>query len=105
MLNIFSSIIILDILALYNLDVDMIVSQGYNGTSVISGCCRGVQQRIEELVPQASYIPCYAHCLNLVLVDHVKNNPHTPEFFALVQSLYVFMLSSKANVIYWEKQT
>ena len=34
---------ILDTLALYNLDVGMIVSQGYDGASVMSGCCRGVQ--------------------------------------------------------------
>ena len=57
------------------------------------------------MVPQAIYIHCHAHCLNLVLVDCVKNNPHASEFFALVQSLYVFMSSSKAHAIYLEKQT
>ena len=63
---------ILDTLVLYNLDGGMIVYQGYNGASVMSGCCRGVQQCIEELVPQAIYIHCHTHCLNLVLVDCVK---------------------------------
>ena len=63
---------IIDTLTLYNLDIGMIVSQGYDGASVMSGCCSGVQQRIRELVPQAIYIHCHAHCLNLVLVDCVK---------------------------------
>lgn len=67
---------ILDTLTLYNLDVSMIVSQGYDGASVMSGCCSGVQQRIRELAPQAIYVHCHAHCLNLVLVDCVKKNSH-----------------------------
>ncbi len=29
----------------------------------------GVQQRIREVVPQAIYVHCHAHCLNLVIVD------------------------------------
>ena len=82
----------------------MIVSQGYDGASVMSGCCSGVQQRIRELVPKTIYIHCHAHCLNLVLVDCVKKNAHTFEFFALVQSLYVFMSSTKAHAIFFEKQ-
>ena len=82
----------------------MIVSQGYDGASAMSGCCSGVQQRIRELVPQAIYVHCHAHCLNLVLVDCVKNNFHTFKFFSLVQFLYVFMSSSKAHVIYLEMQ-
>jgi hypothetical protein len=89
---------------LYNLDVNMIVSQGYDGASVMSGCCSGVQQRVKELVPHAVYVHCHAHCLNLVLVDCVKQNSHAFEFFSLVQSLYVFMSSSKAHVIYLEMQ-
>ena len=101
---------ILDILTLYNLDVNMIVSQGYDGASVMSCCCSGVQQRIRELVAQAIYVHCHPYCLNLVLVDCVKNNSHAFEFFSLVQSLYVFMSSlmmmssSNAHVIYLEMQ-
>ena len=97
---------ILDTLALHNLDVSKIVSQGYDGASVMSGRCSGVQQRIREIVPQAVYVHCRAHCLNLVLVDCVKNNTQASEFFfSLVQSLYVFMSSSKAHVIFLEMQT
>ena len=68
----------------------MIVSQGYDGASVMTGSCGGVQKHIRELVPQAIYVHC--HCLNLVLVDCVKNNSCAFEFFSLVQSLYVFVI-------------
>ena len=72
------------------------VSQGYDGASVMSAwCISGVQQRIRELVPQACYIHCYAHCLNLVLVDCAKSIAHASEFLSLLQSLYIFISSSK----------
>ena len=90
---------ILDTLSLFSLDVNMIVSQGYDGASVMSGCCCGVQQRIRELVPHAIYIHCHAHCLNLVLVDCVKSNSAASAFFTVVQSLYTFMSTSKAHVV------
>ena len=45
------------------------MSQGYDGPSVMSEKCSGVQQLITAVVPMAVYVNCYAHCLNLVLVD------------------------------------
>ena len=81
------------------------VSQGYDGASVMSGRCSGVQKKIKEVAPQAIYIHCYAHTLNLVLVDAVKSIQCASEFFALLEMLYVFLSSSKANAIYLEKQS
>ena len=80
------------------------MSQGYDGASVISGRCSGVQERIREVVPQARYIHCYAHDLNLALVDCVRNNRDANEFFALLQVLYVFVSTSKVHVIFMQKQ-
>ncbi len=37
----------------------MLVSQGYDGASVMSGVNTGVQQRIREVVPQAIYVHCH----------------------------------------------
>ena len=64
----------------------------------------GVQQRIRQVAPHAIYMHCYAHNLNLALVDCVKGNAHASEFFSLVQVLYVFLSSSKAHNIYIQKQ-
>ena len=63
---------LLSVLAEYQLDPTLMVSQGYDGASVMSGNISGVQQRMKEVVPYAVYIHCYAHTLNLALVDCVK---------------------------------
>ena len=75
------STFILDTLRKNGLDPKCIVSQGYDGASVMSGRCTGVLQRICEVVPHAAYVHCYAHCLNLVLVDSTKNVSEASEFF------------------------
>ena len=54
---------ILTTLRNYQLDPKYIVSQGYDGASVMSGNCTGVQTRIREVAPQAIYVHCNAHCL------------------------------------------
>ena len=64
----------------YDLDPALIVSQGYDGASVMSGSCSGVQQRIKMIAPNATYVHCYAHCLNLALVDCVHNVQDASEF-------------------------
>ena len=69
----------------------------------MSGCCTGIQQRIKQVVPQAVYVHCYAHCLNLVLVDTTKIVPEATEFFALMEALYVFISTSKVHLLYIEQ--
>jgi len=85
---------ILDELDKCGLNPNNIVSQGYDGASVMSGRCSGVQTRIRAIAPMAVYVHCYAHCLNLVLVYSTKSVPQASEFFALLEILYVFMSTS-----------
>ena len=44
---------ILDTLQQHGLDPSKIISQGYDGASVMSGHCTGVQQRVKQIAPQA----------------------------------------------------
>lgn len=69
------------------LDIVGIVLQGYDGASVMSGHCSGVQQRIKVVTSQAVYVHCYAHCLNLVLADATKKGSDSADFFAIIESL------------------
>lgn len=87
------------------LDPRCIVSQGYDGASVMSGHCTGVQPRIKEVAPHATYVHCNAHCLNLVLVDSTKKVSYASEFFSLLETLYVFMSGSKTHAIFIQKQS
>ena len=99
------SAFILDALRKNQLDPECIVSQGYDGASVMSGRCAGVQQKICEVVPHAAYVHCYAHCLNLVLVDSTKSISEASDFFSLMETLYVFLSRSITHAIFLQKQS
>lgn len=91
-----------DLLAKFNLDFMKIVSQGYDGASVMSGRCAGVQAKVREFAPNAIYIHCYAHVMNLVLVDSCRSVSATSELLAIIEALY--MASSKGHVVFVEVQ-
>ena len=95
---------ILTTLANHQLDFKKVVSQCYDGASVMSGGCSSVQECIQRIASQARYIHCYAHILNLVLVDSVKYVKGASEVFALVQTLYVFVSTTKAHIIFMSRQ-
>ena len=64
--------------------------QGYYGAANMSGVYSGVQARITEKEPLASYVHCAAHNLNLALNDSVKNVPGVKQFYDTVEMLYNF---------------
>ena len=74
-----------------------LVSQRYDGASVMSGCCNGVQTQIKKKALQALYVHCNAHSLNFCLVDSVKAVPKSAIFFALLEVLYCLLSSSKIH--------
>lgn len=67
------------------LSLNELHSQGYDGTSTMSGEKSGVQTRIRDIQPKALHTHCAGHSLNLVIVsscsvlsirnaiDHIKN--------------------------------
>lgn len=60
----------------------------------MSGMYTGLQARIKEVNPLATFVPCSAHSLNLVgecAVDCCRN---ASEFFNLLQNIYKFFSSS-----------
>lgn len=82
------------------------VGQTYDGASVMSGSNAGVQTLFrQDAAPQATYIHCYNHRLNLVIVDCVKSVKLAADFFGLLQSFYVFMSSSVVHEIFLQKQS
>ena len=90
-----------EILKSCEIDPNNCVGQTYDGASVMSGVNRGVQELVrKELAPQALYIHCYNHRLNLVIVDSVKSVQLADSFFSLLQEIYKFMSSHTAHEIY-----
>lgn len=87
-----------------NIDHNTCVAQCYDGAAVMSGCHNGVAEKFRKDVPQALYIHCHAHRLNLVLVDCVKNIQPAAEFFESVQVLYKFFSGSVPHDLFLKKQ-
>eukprot|EP00732_Lithocolla_globosa_P000965 Lithocolla_globosa_v1_NODE_398_length_4181_cov_16.574406.p2 type:complete len:519 gc:universal NODE_398_length_4181_cov_16.574406:1870-314(-) len=85
-------------------DIQQCVAQCYDGASVMSGKIAGVQTLFTNDVPQAVYIHCKAHVLNLVIVYVVSNLPSVADFFSFVQELYVFVSGSNVHGVFEEVQ-
>ncbi|CAG2209777.1 unnamed protein product [Mytilus edulis] len=49
-------------------------AQGYDGAANMSGKYNGVQARISSIIPEATYVHCKSHCLNLAVVHSCKDN-------------------------------
>ncbi|XP_037531372.1 zinc finger MYM-type protein 1-like [Nematolebias whitei] len=87
-----------------NIDINCCVGQCYDGAAVMSGCNNGVQEKLRKEVPQAVYIHCHAHRLNLVLVDCVHNVDAAADFFEILQMLYKFFSGSVVHDLFLKKQ-
>lgn len=64
---------IISFLKKINLNKIPIIAQSYDGASVMSGSRGGVQKKLKDYYPYATYIHCMAHKLNLVILDMCKN--------------------------------
>ena len=78
-----------------------ILSQCYDGASVMAGCHGGVQKilqdRLEKTIP---YVHCYNHRLHLVVVSVMSGEAKVLEFFDLCGCLYNFTKRPNMAVIY-----
>lgn len=79
------------------INVQHLVGQGYNGAAIMSGKCSGVQERIITIVPQTLYVHCFAHRLNLLIVQAVKGVVAVADFFATLQMCYNFLSGSNVH--------
>ncbi|XP_060846259.1 zinc finger MYM-type protein 1-like [Rhopalosiphum padi] len=86
--------LIKDVLNMFNLDLSKCRGQGYDGAAVMSGSHSGVQKRISDIIPSASYVHCNAHNLNLVLCDLAKSTPKVSQFFDTLQDVFLFYSKS-----------
>jgi len=52
----------------YGIVTQAMRGQGYDGAANMAGKFSGVRTRIQTEIPEAYYVHCYAHCLNLAVV-------------------------------------
>ena len=77
-----------------DLTTEKLVGQCYDGASNMQGTHAGVQAKVKEIQPKALYCHCYAHCVNLVLVEATSTNQCCRNFFGIIQNLYTFIEAS-----------
>ncbi|XP_040024980.2 zinc finger MYM-type protein 1 [Gasterosteus aculeatus] len=73
------------------------VAQRYDGAAVMSGSTGGVQVHFRRLHPEAIYVHCYAHELNLVLCHTCRAVSEAVELFNLLECVYSFFSTSRVN--------
>lgn len=87
------------------LDPSKAVAQCYDGAAALSGVKSGVQARMRDKYEKAVYVHCWAHRLNLVLVNACSDAPYVLDFFSTLQSLYSFFsVSTLCHSKYLDKQ-
>ena len=72
-----------------NLDLSNLRGQVYDGAGNIAGCVNGTATLITNEYPQALYLQCASHCLNLAVVKSLKvTSVHN--MMNVVESVYHF---------------
>ncbi|KAF0748271.1 zinc finger MYM-type protein 1-like [Aphis craccivora] len=81
-----------------------VISVCFDGAAAMAGCYNGVQMKCREKNENIFYVHCYAHCLNLVLIDSIGHkNRVLLDFFGTVQLIYAFLEGSSTQHAVLEK--
>ena len=71
-----------------------LIAQTYDGAAFMSGELNGAQAKVKDSAPDAIFIHCLAHKLNLVLIQAALNIPKCNIFFSTLGGLSSFFTSS-----------
>ena len=78
----------MDVLKQNEIDLKNCRSQGYDNGANMSGVYKEIQSIILQKNPQAFYMPCSAHNLNLACVHSIESSVEVKNYFCQVQLLY-----------------
>lgn len=76
------------------LDVQDCRGQAYDNAAVMAGHLSGVQKRIREVNPNARFVSCTNHSLNLAALHAASSSTNSLTFFGTVDRIFVFFSSS-----------
>ena len=75
----------------WGLDLACLVGQGYDGATVMSSSKNGVQSKIKEKCPNATYVHCRSH---VAIASGCRNIPPVRNLFDSVEKLTWFLSGS-----------
>ncbi|KAL4130623.1 hypothetical protein QTP88_008044 [Uroleucon formosanum] len=79
-------------------DKNKLITQSYDGANVMSGHISGVQTFIKSEYPNAHYVHCYAHQLNLIMKAASCKSKETRIFFSNLTDITNFFSRSPQRV-------
>ena len=85
----------------YGIDLQYLRGQGYDGAAAMSGRFNGVQRHISEEFPNAPYVHCAAHSLNLAVSDACNERP-IKNCLGTISSVYNFLNTAKRQAVLQE---
>ncbi|XP_061403240.1 zinc finger MYM-type protein 1-like [Lethenteron reissneri] len=80
-----------------------LICQAYDGASVMRGATAGVQRKIQDVYPNAHYIRCYAHQLNLIMQQATSHISKTRIFFSNIGGFASFFSKSPKRTCFLDK--
>eukprot|EP00112_Aurelia_sp_Birch-Aquarium-sp1_P000120 Seg10095.1 transcript_id=Seg10095.1/GoldUCD/mRNA.D3Y31 product="Zinc finger MYM-type protein 1" protein_id=Seg10095.1/GoldUCD/D3Y31 len=86
------------------IDIKNCISDSTDGAASCHGLYNGLQAKLTEAADQHVHIWCYAHVLNLVIVDATKCCIMSVSFFSLLQKTATFIKASYKRADVWKKQ-
>lgn len=89
-----SSVILIELEKHVKSNQNKLIAQTYDGAAVMSGSSNGVQAIVKKTYEHAAFIHCYAHQLNLVMLNAVSANKNVRIFFANLQGICTFFSNS-----------
>ena len=97
---------LLDTVQKWGLDLTSLVAQGYDGAAVMSSSNNGVQSKIREKYPSATYVHCRSHVLNLAIANGCRSVPSVRNLFDSIEKLTWFLSgSAKRKQLFSETAT
>lgn len=83
----------------YCLHLDKLLGQGFNGCSVMAGTHNGLQAKIREKYPEAAFIHCASHILNL-LVNDLNDDPEICNAVDIIKKIIDFSVTARSEEHY-----
>uniref|UniRef100_H2ZU17 HAT C-terminal dimerisation domain-containing protein n=1 Tax=Latimeria chalumnae TaxID=7897 RepID=H2ZU17_LATCH len=99
------AILIKSTLSALELDLSALQGQCYDGAASMRGAYKGVTMLIHKENPLTYYVHCYAHILNLCIVDMVSSIPVVQNAFGILQALQMFIEGSSKRHAVFKKMT
>lgn len=85
---------IMNVFTRFDLQVQNLRGQGYDGANNIRGAMNGLQALFLKDCPYAYYVHCFAHRLQLALEKAAKNNGNVWSFYFMLNSIITLVTAS-----------